>query len=252
MKTKKSSLQERQMKGMVRNFSSRSVKHQRRYALVILMLLIVRTIKGKLGIRLRSNDGTFLFAAKGIVVALTANTSGFYTPAFGSLALLNTQATSFETAIDNLVLGVIGAEGAKTEAKKALKITLDAALAYVNNLAFLDQPNAVEIITGANMLLVGTGSINKQDFAVRQGDATGEIKLSSLATKFNGKRVRGAYDWQYSTDNGLTWVSLDSTLVSKTTAIGMPVERKVLFRKRTTTVKGGISAWSVPVSITPV
>ncbi|MEP7168392.1 MAG: hypothetical protein ABI855_03405 [Bacteroidota bacterium] len=42
------------------------------------------------------------------------------------------------------------------------------------------------------------------------------------------------YEWQYSVDSGLTWVSLDSTGVAKTIAVGMRVDIKTLFRKRIT------------------
>ena len=251
MKNKQKKLSERQIKDMQRSFGSMSVKTQRSCRPVILFLLS-RTIKGKLGINMLTNDGTFLFAAQGIHAALLANTGGFYTPAFASLALLATQITSFETAINNLVMGVLGAEGAKTEAKSALKITLDAALAYVNNLAFLNQVNATEIITGANMYVITPGSINKQDFAVKQGNATGEVKLISLAARFDNKRVKASYDWQFSTDGGNKWESLDSTVVAKTVAVGMMVDIKTLFRKRSTTVKGGTSAWCSPIAITPV
>lgn len=251
MKTKTTVLSKRQREGIGRNAYRMSVKTKRKYT-VIIMAVIMRTTKGKLGFNLNTNDGTFLFKAQGIFDALTANTGGFYTPPFANLALLATQIAAFQATINDMEMGVIGAEGAKTEAKKALKITLLGALNYVNNLAFLDQANAVEIITGANMLVINAGSINKQDFAVRQGDATGEVKLISLAARFNNKRVNASYDWQYSRDNGTTWVSLDSTVVAKTVAVGMTVDLKTLFRKRSTTVKGGTTAWCNAIAITPV
>ncbi|MEP7168393.1 MAG: hypothetical protein ABI855_03410 [Bacteroidota bacterium] len=67
--------------------------------------------------------------------------------------------------------------GAKIAAKKAVKLTLNAALDYVNGIARLNQAQAVEIITSAMMMVISERSLNKQDFAVRQGDATGEVKL---------------------------------------------------------------------------
>jgi hypothetical protein len=250
MKNKKQ-FSKRQIEGMKRNSGSMSVKTQRTYRAIIL-LIIARAIKGKLGITLQTNDAVFLVAANGIHDALVANTGGFYTPAFASLALLATKITAFETAINNFVQGGLGTEAAKAEAKAALKIVLDAALAYVNNLAFLNQANAAEIITGANMVVITPGSVNKQDFAVRQGNATGEVNLISRAALFNGKRVRATYQWQISIDNGVTWVWLESTVVAKTVATGLQADKKALFRKRTITVKGGTSAWCAPLAITPV
>ena len=101
------------------------------------------------------------------------------------------------------------------------------------------------------MELVGKPSINKQDFSVKQGEATGEIILRSLAAKFNNKRVKGFYDWQYSVDDRVTWISLPSTVVAHTTATEMEVDQKTWFRKRSTTVKGGTTAWCPPIAVTP-
>ena len=102
------------------------------------------------------------------------------------------------------------------------------------------------------MVVIGDKSVNKPDFAVKQGTATGEIKLIALAAKFNGKRVKASYEWQYSVDGGVTWVSLDTTVVAKTIATGMRVDVKTLFRKRYTTSKGGTTAWCTPIAVTPV
>ena len=237
----------------VRNFACMSVKKQRKYARAfIIMAITVRTIKGKLGVNLYTNDGTFLAKARGIFTSLTNNAGGFYSPAFSGLATIDTQADAFEAAINAFELGGIGTEEAKLIAKKALKITLDLALAYVNNLAFLDQANATQIITGADMLLVRSPFREKPDFEVKQSTATGDIILISKAIRFDGKLVRGFYEWQYSIDNGVNWISLESTTVAKTTATGMEVDVKTLFRKRTTSRKTGISAWCSAIAITPV
>ncbi len=219
---------------------------------VIMLVIIVKTIKGKLGFGLNSADGTFLFKSKAIFTSITANVGSFYTPAFSMLALLNTQNTDFEKAIGNMSQGVLGAEGAKTEAKLVLWKTLGFALNYINGIALLNQANAIEIITGANMVVINRNGFKKQDFSVNQGNGTGEIKLASLAVIVNSKRVQASYEWQESTDNGVTWIYLPTTTVSRTEVMGVPVGIKVLFRKRTISVKGGTSAWSTPIGITPV
>jgi hypothetical protein len=250
MKNKNSRLTKNQLQSR-KNRRMNITRAQRQLAFVLL-LVVPRIIKGKLGFSMRTNDDTFLTLSKAIHAAIVADAGGFYTPAFGGLSTLASQATAFEAAIANFLKGMLGGEAAKREAKQALKITLDAALAYINNLAFLDQPNAAEIITGAKMVLVAKPSFDKQDFAVKQGNATGEIILRSKAAKFNNKRVKGFYEWQYSLDGGVTWISLDSTVVAHTTATGMQVDVKTWFRKRSTTAKGGISAWSNAITITPV
>jgi hypothetical protein len=242
----------RQLEGMKRNGHAMSKKTQKRYACIILLAVTVPTIKGKLGFNVRTPDGRFIAKAKAIHDALLADLGGFYTPAFALLGLILTQITAMETEMNNLLLGVPGSEGAKTAAKKALKITLDSALNYINNIAFLNQADAVAIITGCTMMVIGRQELNKQDFYVLQGKGTGEVRLFSLAVKVNNKRVRASYQWQYSIDNGATWVSLDSTVGAKTVAVGMATDVKTLFRKRTVSAKGGTSAWCSPVAITPV
>ncbi len=220
--------------------------------LMVLLALTSRTVKGKLGFTITTADGIFLFNSEAIFNALTLNTGGYYSTPFNHLALLGTQNAAFASAISDVRLNVLGGEGAKKAAKKALKLTLDSALAYINELARTNQNNAVEIITGAKMMVIGDHSVNKQDFAVKYGDATAEVNLTALAEKVNGKYVKAIYDWQFSIDNGRTWENLPSTTKAKTIATGMLVGIATLFRKRTITVKHGTSQWCDAIQIIPL
>jgi hypothetical protein len=252
MKKLKVKLSNRQAGGLQRNYNSMSRKNQIKFAPVIIaMAIIVRTIRGKLGLTIQTPDGEFLNKARAIFTALTNNTGSYYTPAFASLALIDSQADLFEDAIDDFMQGGLGTEAAKTEAKKVLLITLKAALAYINNIAYLDQEHAVEIIEGAAMHLVRIATSFKPDFQVRQGDVTGEVKLISRAARINNKLVKASYKWEYSVDNGVKWDSLGDTIVSRTTAEGMSVDVKTLFRKCIVT-REGTGAWCSPIAITPV
>ncbi|MFI5218947.1 MAG: hypothetical protein ACHQNT_05605 [Bacteroidia bacterium] len=254
---KSKSITKRQREGMLRNAPSMSVKTQRKYEKplrsFIMLIVSVKITRAKLGLSVNTRDGVFLLKARAIWQAITDDAGGFFaaTP-FALLATLNTQNGALATEMQNVELGVMGAEGAKIAAKVAVKLTLDAAVDYVNGLARLDQPNAVEIITTANMQVANAPAVKKQEFAVKQGEATGEIKLASLAAKIEGKYVKASYEWQYSTDNGVRWISLDATVRAKTVSTGMEVDIKTLFRKRYTTSKGGTTAWCTPIAITPV
>jgi hypothetical protein len=254
---KRKKLSKRQREGVLRNLHSMSAKTMKNYAepirAIILMAITVKIIRAKLTLPLNTPDGRFLVKSQAIFQAFTNDVGGFFAAVpFSMLALLNTQNGALQSAMKNVELGVMGAEGAKIAAKLAVKLTLIAALDYVNGLARLDQANAVEIIRTADMQVANPPSINKQDFSVKQGTATGEIILRSLAAKFNGKRVKASYQWQYSIDNGVTWISLDNTVVAKTIATGMTVDVKTLFRKCSSTSKGGTTAWCNPIGITPV
>ena len=91
-----------------------------------------------------------------------------------------------------------------------------------------------------------------KDFAVKQMEATGSILLRSASAKIDGKYVNASYEWQYTTDDGVTWIALPTTInKAKTIAKDMVVGVATIFRKRITTSKGGTSAWVVSKPITP-
>ena len=219
---------------------------------IILLATVVRRIKGKLGFEINTPDKTFLFRAQAIYSALDLNTASYYTPPFAGMSDLDQCIIDYKESLDNLTLGtVLGAEGAKNAAKTKLKDVLDDALVYVNKLAKNNQTNAVEIITGARMEVMKAGKQDKPDFAVHHGLSSGSIELKARAEKVDSKYVKATYYWQFSIDDGKTWESLENTLVAKTTATGMLVGIPTIFRKRTKSTKGGLSAWCPPISITP-
>jgi hypothetical protein len=257
MKTKKNvkSLSQREINRRIRqSVQAMAAKFDSRSRSLILLAVVLRKIKGKLGFDFQTADLSFLEKSQLIEQALTLDAGSYFTVPFAGLDTLTTQNTAFKTAIDNVGLGVIGAEGAKTSAKSSLKDTLDLALAYVNALAKADQANAVGIITSAKMEVASFGAINKQDFSVRQGKATGEVILRALAAKIDAKYVNATYEWQYSltSEASAVWVNLPLTLMANTVVAGLEPGKIIWFRKRYTTVKGGTTAWCVALSITPV
>ena len=166
------------------------------------------------------------------------------------MGLLLTRIENFGEAIDNMGF-VLGDEGAKAAAKKQLKDILDDAVVYVNRICRTNQTFAVEIITGAKMEVVRTGSFDKPELEVKQGNGTGEIKLRAKAVKIDGNYVRTTYYWQYSIDDGKTWEDLDDTQVANTVASGMLAGIPTVFRARHKSTKGGMSTWCAKVGITP-
>ena len=227
-----------------------SLKKLNNNFIILLAVTRPRKIKGKLGFDLNTSDNSFLVKSRNIYDALDLNTGGYYTTAFADMPLLDTRIDDFEEAIDNMGF-VLGDEGAKTAAKGLLKETLDDALIYVNKICRNNQTFAVEIITGAKMEVAKSGNFEKPDFEVKQGNGTGTIDLISKAVKIDGHYVSTTYYWQFSIDNGKTWENLEETQVANTTATGMLVNIPTIFRKRTRTTKGGLSAWCAPLGITP-
>jgi hypothetical protein len=208
-----------------------------------------RIIKAKLGFNIQTPDGTFLLNSWAIATALRKNQGGFYSPLFDKLSQLDDENDAFDETIVKMHLGGLGRAGAKSAAKAAVKATLDSALGYINDLAKANREHAAAIITGALMQVIKAGTINKQDFTVKRGHATGEVILTSLAAIIDGRRVEASYRWRYSLDGGITWTELPSTVVAKTVVKGMPIEQKVFFQKRVITVKGGTTAWCPKQSV---
>jgi len=79
-------------------------------------------------------------------------------------------------------------------------------------------------------------------FAIAQGPISGSIHI--VAPSAGG---RAAYDWQYSTDGGKTWIDLPTTLQAKTSASGLAAASTVTARYRVAT-KTGEGDWSQPLS----
>ncbi|MEI6487558.1 MAG: hypothetical protein WCP52_01275 [Bacteroidota bacterium] len=217
---------------------------------LILFALSVITIKAKLGMPRR--DADFLKQSEDMHLAQANNTLGFFSPAFARLVQWKTENEALHNAMTDVTNGVNGAEGIKKDAKKNLQKTLKLALAYVNGLALDNQAKAEAMIEAALMKVIKQSSKSIKDFSVKQMEESGTIQLRSEAAKIDGKRVNAGYDWQYSINNGATWIALPSTVnKAKTLATDMAIGVATIFRKRVTTTKGGTTAWVVSKPITP-
>jgi hypothetical protein len=253
----KSPSRRRQMEDIMRNAHAMSAKKRKKaeekFETLVILLILPKIIKAKLGFGINMRDGDFLLRSQAIFTAFTNDVGGFFaaTP-FTFLALLNTQNIALQAAMKNVKLGVLGAEGEKIAAKAAVKLTLDNALDYVNGLARTNQATAVEMIGTAAMEVIGQKALNKQDLTVQPGEGSGEAILRSLAAKDDkGKFVKAAYEWQYNNTSGdseATYVYVNPTVFAHTTITGMLIGTRVWFRKRVTTSKG-TGLWSPPVSI---
>jgi hypothetical protein len=79
-------------------------------------------------------------------------------------------------------------------------------------------------------------------FTVQPGAVAGTVRAQVPSA---GRRA--AYDWQYTTDGGKTWLALPTTMQSRTSLSGLqPGTYAVRFRVVT---KTGAGNWSAPVAI---
>lgn len=231
-------------------------KKQREGAILLFAAVSVTVIKAKLGMPRKQAD--YLIQSESIHAALALDTGGFYTSLLPALlALLDTQNGDYSTALKNMKLGVLGAKGAKITAKSNLKITLNTILAFINGLAAANQAQAVEIITGCKMMVVGAHAVNKQDMSAKKTATAGQAKLGSLAGKnAKGDYVKTMYDWQKAIvpptaidapASSLSWSNLPSTMVAKALSNGNSANTLYAFRKRTTITVDGVDVtteWS--------
>jgi hypothetical protein len=113
----------------------------------------------------------------------------------------------------------------------------------VQSVADANPENAEAIITSAAMSVKKAPVHKPRTFEARQLPVSGSVEL---ITKAAGQRA--AYDWQYSTDGGKTWIDVVSTTRAKTIISGLPAATTVMFRFRALTPKGR-SDWSQPTSL---
>jgi hypothetical protein len=136
---------------------------------------------------------------------------------------------------------VAGAVTDRDLAAKALKVALNNERAYVELVVNADPANAAQIAQDAGLRLRKPTVRNKPPLAVKAGAVSGSVKVVAKATK--GAK---ANDWQYSLDDGKTWVALPSTTKATTSVANLSPGTTVQFRQRVLT-KAGASDWSVPV-----
>jgi hypothetical protein len=92
-----------------------------------------------------------------------------------------------------------------------------------------DVARAAEIAAACGMTLRRAGARHKAELAARMTGAPGVAKLAARAAK------RGAsYDWEMSSDGGLTWAAAARSTVASTTVGGLVAGAVYMFRVRTT------------------
>lgn len=202
------------------------------------------------------NARAYQIKAKALVKAQTDNTYGFFTPPFTGLTvmggLVDDLLTDIQNFEDNDGTGNIETVNGAID---AVQVQVDALLVYVGGKCRANQLAALEIIAAAEMEPVKKKEKGKKaDFGIKLGVASGSVILTSLAGKFDGKRVPTTYYWQYGLMVGgvMVWTDLPDTVDECTvTATGMPINVTVAFRKRTKSKKGGLSDWCTPLYISP-
>jgi hypothetical protein len=179
--------------------------------------------------------------AKSIVVSMTGNPS-FPTP-IPTLAAVTAAIDQLQVAETAALARTKGAVTVRNEKRTALVALLKQLLAYVQAAADANVENGVSIIESAGVAVKKTPAHRPRVFDARPGAVSGSVKLLAKSVA-----RRASYDWEYSIDGGKTWVTLPSTLQTKTSVTGLASGSTVQFRYRALT-KTGEGDWSQPVAL---
>jgi len=178
--------------------------------------------------------------AQSIIAAMTGNTR-FPSP-LPTIAVISAAIATLQQTESAALARTKGAVTARNDKKAALVALLQQLRTYVQTVADADPENSAAIIQSAGFAVKKSPVRKPRVFDAVQGAVSGTVKL---VTRSAGPR--SAYDWQYSTDGGKTWVLLPSTVQAKTTVTALAAGSTVQFRFRAVT-KSGESDWSQPVS----
>ncbi len=177
--------------------------------------------------------------AQGIVTAMTGNAL-FPTPT-PSLTVVASALGDLTVAETAAATRARGAVAVRNEKRLALVELLQALRAYVQTIADASPSTGASIIESAGFSLRKKTARARQVFSARQGAVSGTLTLyAPIAAR------RASYEWQYSTDGGVTWITMPPTLQGHTTLAGLTPLTTVAIMVRAVT-KTGAENWSPPI-----
>jgi hypothetical protein len=179
--------------------------------------------------------------AQGIVNAVTGNKSlPAPTP---TLAAVQTAITELSTAETATLSRQKGAVIVRNEKRAVLVALLQQLRAYAQAIADATPENGGSIIASAGMALRRPIVRPARVFAAKPSGITGSVKLVAPSAA-----RRSSYEWEYSPDGGVTWVTAPPSLQATTVVTGLKAGTTVQFRYRPV-VKTGGENWSQTVTL---
>lgn len=136
-----------------------------------------------------------------------------------------------------------GVAAARDDDEKVVVADLKDLRAYVAKIVNQNPGFEATIIESAGMKEKASTKRWKPNLAAFLGPSQGQIRVEAKAV---GKGV--AYEWQYSTDGGTTWVTMGTTTVARTSLFGATAGTTYHVRFRTTR-RSTTSDWSASVQL---
>lgn len=192
-------------------------------------------------LKLSRSVPTLITQAQNIVQAMTSNPAlPSPTPPLTTVSDAIHQLQLAETAA---LSRTKGAATTRNEKRTALVMLLQQMKNHVQTTADANFETAASLIQSAGMAVRKTTVPSPRGFAAKPGAVSGSVKLVTRRTA-----LRAAYEWQYSSDAGKTWLAEPSTLQAKTTIVGLTPGATAMFRYRAVTKKGE-GDWSQATSL---
>ncbi|HEY6459085.1 MAG TPA: hypothetical protein VIY73_03010 [Polyangiaceae bacterium] len=200
------------------------------------------TSRTLVALNLPTNVNALINLAQTIAKALT-NNPHFPNPT-PSVAVLTAAIVALVTAQNGAAPRVKGAVVQRNAARKTLVQQLQLLRANVQSTADTDPENALTIIESAGLTVRKTPDRAPRVFAASPGATSGTAKIVAPSAG-----PRSAYEWEYNTDGGKTWVVSPPSIQAKTVIPGLPSGTSVEFRYRAVTPKAGAADWSAAVTL---
>jgi hypothetical protein len=176
-----------------------------------------------------------------ILASMTGN-AAFPAP-LPALATVTSAVEDYQTAEAAALMRTKGAVATRNAKRRMVVQLLEQLKTYVQTVADASASDGAAIILGAGMAVRQVAVPKPRVFGATRGSVSGSVKLVTAVAAH-----RAAYNWQYSTDGAKTWISLPSTMRSKTMVTGLAAGTTVEFRCQALT-KNGEGDWSQAVSL---
>jgi hypothetical protein len=175
-----------------------------------------------------------------IVTAMSANAGVFKAPT-PALSVVTTHLDALSAAEAALKTRT----GTREDRDTALQLVIEdlhQLHAYVQQLANASPSEAANIAADASMSVRKSTTRHKSDLATSQ-KVSGIVNVTAKAAV--GAR---AYEWEYSTDGGKTWIGVPPTTQAKVAIPNLQPGTTATFRHRAVT-KSGPTDWSVVTAV---
>jgi hypothetical protein len=179
--------------------------------------------------------------AEQVVQKMTANLS-FPAPT-PTLASVTQAIDDLRAAAATALTRAKGTAAARNDKRTTLAKLLKQLGGYIQTIADANAETGATIIQSAGVAVKKVTARKPRVFEATQGPISGSAKLTAVSAGH-----RGAYEWQYSTDGGKTWLATPTTLQAKTVVSGLTAGSTVMFRYRAV-IKSGEGDWSQVVSL---